>query len=153
MCSTRAQLGYRRGFAVYDEHASLKLIKKLKDKVEGGSGAALKTSQQEKAEELSAGAVQAIISAAKNDAYDAQSFRASPPRRNTDMGQQRLRLVAQVFELYQKTLRDENIIDFDDMASGLRGPNPQGCHGPPNRATATANPSAASLACQPPLQA
>ena len=111
------QLGYRRGFAVYDEYASLKLIKKLKEKVEGGSGAAVKTSKQEKDDELSAAAVQAIISAAKNDAYDAQAFRASPPRRNQQMGQQRLRVVASVFELYQQTLREENIIDFDDMAS------------------------------------
>ena len=57
------------------------MIKKHKERVEGASPA-VRTSDQKAADELSAGAVQAIISAAKNDGYDAQRFRESPPRRN-----------------------------------------------------------------------
>ena len=111
------ELPYKRGFAVYDEYASLKLIKKLKLRIEGGpkTGAAVQTGEQKKKEEFSAGAVQSIISAAKNDMYDAQSFRSNPPVKLHSLGPARLSLVASVFEAYQQALRDENVIDFDDM--------------------------------------
>ncbi|EOD08642.1 hypothetical protein EMIHUDRAFT_44073, partial [Emiliania huxleyi CCMP1516] len=111
------ELPYRSGFAVYDEYSSLKLIKKLKMRLEGGSatGAAEQTAEQKKKDDFSAGAVQAIISAAKNDMYDAQRFRLHPPAKLRALGAQKLRLAAAVFEGYQQTLRDENIIDFDDM--------------------------------------
>ena len=112
-----AELGYRRGFAVYDEYASLKLIRKLKERVEGGasSGGGVRTKEQKDKDELSAGAVQAIISAAKNDAYNATSFRQRPPSRQLGLPSAKLSMVTQVFELYERTMREENIIDFDDM--------------------------------------
>jgi len=76
----------------------------------------VKTSEQKKSDELSAGNVQAIISAAKNDGHDAKSFRMNPPRRNlVALGPAKLAMVAAVFELYEQTMRKENIIDFDDM--------------------------------------
>ena len=48
------ELPYKRGFAVYDEYASLKLIKKLKLRIEGGpkTGAAVQTGEQKKKEEF-----------------------------------------------------------------------------------------------------
>jgi DNA helicase-2/ATP-dependent DNA helicase PcrA len=111
------ELGYRRGFAVYDEYASLKLIRKLKERVEGGapSGGAQRTKEQKEQDELSAAAVQALISAAKNDGHDAASFREHPPRRVHHLPAARLSQVSQVFALYEETMRRENIIDFDDM--------------------------------------
>lgn len=109
------ELGYRRGFTVYDEHAALKLIKKLKERVEGGKTAQVRTRKQKKDEELSAGTVQAVISAAKNDGYDAHSFRTEPPLRYESFGAEQLGIITSVFELYQQTLRSENIIDYDDM--------------------------------------
>ena len=111
-------LAYRSGFAVYDEYASLKLIKKLKTRLEGGAitGAAQRTRAQKDKDDFSAGTVQAIISSAKNEGYDAQAFRAAPPHKLLRaLPPSRLNLVAAVFEQYQATMRAENIIDFDDM--------------------------------------
>ena len=111
-------LMYRSGFAVYDEHAALKLIKKISKKIEGGAatGAAEQTKDQKANEDFTAGRVQSIISAAKNDMYDASSFRANPPAKlRATMSASELRLVSAVFDGYQEALRAENIIDFDDM--------------------------------------
>ena len=77
--------------------------------MEGGRGPALPSKEQKAKEELSAGSVQAIISAAKNDAYDAKAFRANPPKRNRDLGATRLGMVSTVFELYEAAMREENI--------------------------------------------
>lgn len=111
-----AEFGYFRGFTVYDDYAALKLITKLKEKVEGVSMAGKKTSQTKKKEELRASVVQAIISAAKNDGYDAKRFRANTPtRRLGQFSEKDLILVASVFELYEKTMREENVVDYDDM--------------------------------------
>ncbi|KOO22947.1 ATP-dependent DNA helicase [Chrysochromulina tobinii] len=111
------ELGYRRGFTVYDEDSSLKLMQKIKSRVEGGkaTGAAKQTSEQAAKEEFSAGAVQSIISAAKNDGYDAATFRAQPPRRLAAMPTEQLALVGRVFTEYEATMRAENTVDFDDM--------------------------------------
>ena len=111
------ELGYRRGFIVYDEHASLKLVQKLKEKAEGGrpTGAAQQTAEQRATNELSAGAVQSIISAAKNEGYDAATFRAQPPRRLVTMPTEQLALIGRVFGEYEATMRAENTVDFDDM--------------------------------------
>ena len=110
---------YRRGFAVYDEHYSLKLIQKIKARIEGSS-AAVKTADQQKRDDFSAAAVQSIISAAKNEGYDSETFRATPPSQLVlpqlrQLGSEELKLVGRVFAEYEKTMRAENIIDFDDM--------------------------------------
>ena len=107
------ELGYRRGFAVYDENASLKLIRKLQDRVKGGRTPEKRTKSQKKSEEMSSGRVQAIISAAKNDGHDAQSFRTGAAKYSDSPAE--LQIVLSVFELYQQTMREENIIDYDDM--------------------------------------
>lgn len=48
---------------------------------------------QKARDEFTAGAVQSIISAAKNDGYHAATFRAQPPRRLCSMPTEQLALV------------------------------------------------------------
>ena len=68
-------------------------------RIEGGSGAASKTEEQQSQEDFSASAVQALISAAKNEQYDAARYRSEPPRHA--MSAQRFELVCAVFKEYE----------------------------------------------------
>ena len=87
---------YSRGFGVYDETETLKVIRDIIRKTLGWT-----------VEEAKPSDYQALISSAKNHGFfDAHSYATSPGARQS---------VARVFALYEETLRSRNQIDFDDM--------------------------------------
>lgn len=87
---------YRRGFGVYDEHDSLKIITSIVRKELGWTQ-----------EDATPSHYQARISYAKNQGISEYMKYLSSPDMEPD--------VARVFELYEKTCRARNQIDFDDM--------------------------------------
>ena len=87
---------YRRGFGIYDETESLKVIRDIMRKTLGWT-----------AEEAQPSEYQALISSAKSHGLsDSQSYATSKQAKVK---------VAKVFALYEETLRLRNQIDFDDM--------------------------------------
>ena len=87
---------YRRGFGVYDETETLKVVRDILRKQLGYS-----------VEEAQPSEFQSLISSAKNSGiYEASTYMKSKHAR---------RDVARVFVLYEKILRERNQIDFDDM--------------------------------------
>ena len=93
--------GYRRGFAVYDEYYSLKLIRTILKELEVDT------------EELTAVAIQAIISASKNQFLTADEFSRTPPSARLTAGH--IALCSRVFSEYEKRMKASNTIDYDDM--------------------------------------
>jgi DNA helicase-2/ATP-dependent DNA helicase PcrA len=101
----------RRGFGVYDELESRKLVGHImRHDVEGAAAAAAGEGEQP----LKPSAVQSLISTAKNEGMDAAAFAAGAAQRGghttTDWA-----LVAEVFRRYEEALAARNVIDFDDM--------------------------------------
>ena len=92
----------RRGFAVYDQAAMIKLCGRcISEKPPVGLG-------WDKAE-IKPARVQSAISAAKNAGFDAATYAAAVRDGYADPA------VAKVFALYEATLRQRNAVDFDDM--------------------------------------
>ncbi|HET6891887.1 MAG TPA: 3'-5' exonuclease, partial [Pyrinomonadaceae bacterium] len=89
---------YSRSFTVYDQDDSLRLIRNcLKD-----------LGHDEKY--LTARAVQAAISAAKNRGESVTAYSAK-----AEYADQRRASIAQVYELYEQRLHGNNALDFDDL--------------------------------------
>lgn len=90
-------LGYTRSFSIYDEKDAKKIVSEALDE----------SRLDDKA--LSADTVAAVISKAKNEALSPQEYAEeyAEAYRAAD--------VAKVYALYQKKLRDNNAMDFDDL--------------------------------------
>ena len=98
--------GITQGFAIYDQAAMIKLVGQcVSAKPPVGLGL-------DKAD-VKPNVVQSLISSAKNAGLDAARY--GELARNGYDGASRT--VAEVFELYEKTLVARNAVDFDDMLS------------------------------------
>ncbi|HKY28264.1 MAG TPA: UvrD-helicase domain-containing protein [Pyrinomonadaceae bacterium] len=89
---------YSRTFTVYDQDDSLRLIRNCLKEL----------GLDEK--QLAPRAVQAAISAAKNRGESATSYAAQ-----AEYGDQRRASIAQVYQLYETRLHNNNALDFDDL--------------------------------------
>ena len=94
------RLGYDSNFTVYDTADSRALLKRLLREA-GAEDADIKPQQ-----------AAAIISNAKNELKDAEDF-----ARNADRSNPKERIVAEVFEGYERELKRNNAFDFDDLIS------------------------------------
>ena len=92
------RLGYDSNFTVYDTADSRALLKRLLREA-GAEDADIKPQQ-----------AAAIISNAKNELKDAEDF-----ARNADRSNPKERIVAEVFEGYERELKRNNAFDFDDL--------------------------------------
>ncbi|CAH0375535.1 unnamed protein product [Pelagomonas calceolata] len=94
----------KRGFAVYDQAAMIKLCGRcIAEKPPVGLG-------WDKSE-IKPARVQSAISSLKNAGFDASSYADLTKEGYGD------RIVSRVFDLYEKTLQQRNAVDFDDMLS------------------------------------
>lgn len=89
------KLGWKRSFAVYDELDQLALVKKIMKERE--------ISQ----DQFNPRAMLAVISRAKGELESVEKYMSGE-----SMFQ---RIVARVYEAYQKTLKENNALDFDDL--------------------------------------
>lgn len=94
------RLGYDSNFTVYDTSDSRALLKRLLREA-GAEDADIKPQQ-----------AAAIISNAKNELKDAEDF-----ARNADRSNPKERIVAEVFQGYERELKRNNAFDFDDLIS------------------------------------
>ena len=90
------RLGYARGFTIYDEADSLRMVKRAMDELEIDP------------KRFAPRAVRSHLSAAKNRLQDPQSYRES-------QGSFFEQTVADVFALYEKRMHEANAMDFDDL--------------------------------------
>lgn len=93
------RLGWSRGFTIFDQDQSLRLVKKVQEQV----GLDPKRWNPK--------ALRAEMSNAKNQLVAAEAFAAE----NVGSFDLLVRAVAKVFPAYQKALRDQNAFDFDDL--------------------------------------
>jgi DNA helicase-2/ATP-dependent DNA helicase PcrA len=98
------RLGYNSNFTVYDTGDTRALLKRLLREA-GAEDADIKPQQ-----------AAAIISNAKNDLKDAEDF-----ARNADRSNPKERIVAEVFQAYERELKRNNAFDFDDLISETVG--------------------------------
>jgi len=89
-------LGYNRYFAIYDTDDQLRLIKKLMEQYQVSS------------DHFNPKAIQGTISNAKNDMITAKKY-------ETQAGNLFEEKTAIIFKAYQKALRKNNAMDFDDL--------------------------------------
>ena len=95
------ELPYRRGFSVYDDYESTKVVREvLQDQ------GLLPRRGEDSEGMLSPSAVQARISALKNGQVSPADY-ARWPKRDP--------IVATAFAAYEAVLRERNVIDYDDM--------------------------------------
>ncbi len=89
------RLGFGKSFVIYDDADQLSLIKKIfRD-------------MQISEEQFNPKAVRAVISKAKGELQSVEDFVSGESRFE--------RVMAKVYEAYQKSLRDNNALDFDDI--------------------------------------
>lgn len=94
----------RRGFAVYDQAAMIKLCGRcISEKPPVGLG-------WDKSE-VKPARIQSVISSLKNAGFDATTYAELTAEGHGD------RIVSRVFGLYEKTIHQRNAVDFDDMLS------------------------------------
>jgi DNA helicase-2/ATP-dependent DNA helicase PcrA len=90
------RLGYRRAFTIYDEADSLRMVKRCIEELEIDP------------KRFPPRAIRAQISAAKNTLTDVEAYREA-------QGGYFERTVADVFELYERRMREASAMDFDDL--------------------------------------
>ena len=98
------RLGHDSNFTVYDTGDTRALLKRLLREA-GAEDADIKPQQ-----------AAAIISNAKNELKDAEDF-----ARNADRSNPKERIVAEVFQAYERELLRNNAFDFDDLISETVG--------------------------------
>jgi len=101
LISNIERIGYRSGFAIYDADDSLALIKRI-----------LKESPYY-GEDIRPASVKYGISGAKNDGYNADTYLTQFGDFDPDMFLHEV--TAYVFDQYEKTLKANNALDFDDL--------------------------------------
>jgi DNA helicase-2/ATP-dependent DNA helicase PcrA len=89
------KIGYKKSFVIYDDSDQLALVKKI-----------MKV-REISAEQFNPRAMLAVISKAKGELQSASDYISSESFFE--------RIVAGVYEAYQKTLRENNALDFDDI--------------------------------------
>ena len=89
------KLGYKKSFVIYDDSDQLALVKKIMKEKEIS------------AEQFNPRAMLAVISKAKGELQSVEDYISGESFFE--------RIVAQVYEAYQKILRDNNALDFDDI--------------------------------------
>jgi DNA helicase-2/ATP-dependent DNA helicase PcrA len=94
------RLGHNSNFTIYDSGDSRAILKRLIREMGGDI------------HKLTPAGVSAIISNAKNELADAESF-----ARGADMADPIQRMIAEIFHRYQRELRRNNAFDFDDLIS------------------------------------
>jgi len=90
------KLGYSKSFTIYDQSDSLRMIKRVMEELDIDS------------KRFPARAIQSNISGAKNELLDAGSYASRQGSYFEDT-------VAQVYELYEKRMVENNAMDFDDL--------------------------------------
>jgi len=90
------KLGYSKSFTIYDQSDSLRMIKRVMEELDID------------AKRFPARAIQSNISGAKNELLDAESYASRQGSYFEDT-------VAQVYELYEKRMVENNAMDFDDL--------------------------------------
>ena len=94
------RLGHNSNFTIYDSGDSRAILKRLIRDMGGDI------------HKLTPAGVSAIISNSKNELADAESF-----ARTADMSDPVQRMLAEIFDRYQRELRRNNAFDFDDLIS------------------------------------
>jgi DNA helicase-2/ATP-dependent DNA helicase PcrA len=94
------RLGHNSNFTIYDSGDSRAILKRLIRDMGGDI------------HKLTPAGVSAIISNAKNELADAESF-----ARGADMADPIQRMIAEIFHRYQRELGRNNAFDFDDLIS------------------------------------
>jgi DNA helicase II / ATP-dependent DNA helicase PcrA len=89
------KIGYKKSFVIYDDSDQLALVKKIMKEKEIS------------AEQFNPRAMLAVISKAKGELQSVEDYITGESFFE--------RIVARVYEAYQKTLRDNNALDFDDI--------------------------------------
>lgn len=89
------KIGYKKSFVIYDDSDQLALVKKIMKEKEIS------------AEQFNPRAMLAVISKAKGELQSVEDYISGESIFQ--------RIVARVYETYQKTLRDNNALDFDDI--------------------------------------
>jgi DNA helicase II / ATP-dependent DNA helicase PcrA len=90
------KLGYSKSFTIYDQSDSLRMIKRVMEELDIDT------------KRFPARAVQSTISGAKNELVDSVSYSERQGSYFEDT-------VAQVYELYEKRMVENNAMDFDDL--------------------------------------
>jgi DNA helicase-2/ATP-dependent DNA helicase PcrA len=90
------KLGYSKSFTIYDQSDSLRMIKRVMEELDVDS------------KRFPARAIQSGISGAKNELVDAEAY----AQRQGSFFEEK---VAQVYELYEKRMVENNAMDFDDL--------------------------------------
>lgn len=90
------KLGYSKSFTIYDQSDSLRMIKRVMEELDIDS------------KRFPARAIQSNISGAKNELLDADAYSSRQGSYFEDT-------VAQVYELYEKRMLENNAMDFDDL--------------------------------------
>ncbi|MFA6193806.1 MAG: UvrD-helicase domain-containing protein [Parcubacteria group bacterium] len=89
------KIGYKKSFVIYDDSDQLALVKKIMKEKEIS------------ADQFNPRAMLAVISKAKGELQSVEDYITGESFFE--------RIVARVYEAYQKTLRDNNALDFDDL--------------------------------------
>jgi DNA helicase-2/ATP-dependent DNA helicase PcrA len=89
------KIGYKKSFVIYDDSDQLALVKKIMKEKEIS------------ADQFNPRAMLAVISKAKGELQSVEDYISGESFFE--------RIVARVYEAYQKTLRDNNALDFDDI--------------------------------------
>src|SRR5262249_48219871 len=90
------RLGYSRGFTIYDEADSLRVLKRCLSQLGGDP------------QRFPPRAVRSQISRAKNQLIDAEAYGEAPAGPFEEV-------VAEAFPLYEKRMLEANAMDFDDL--------------------------------------
>jgi len=90
------RLGYSRSFTIYDESDSLRMLKRCMQELHIDP------------KRYPPRAIRSQISGAKSELVDAESYVAKPQDELTEV-------VAHLYPLYEKWMRDANSMDFDDL--------------------------------------
>ena len=90
------RLGYSRGFTIYDESDSLRMLKRCMEELHVDP------------KRYPPRAIRSQISGAKNQLVDADSYVPLPEDKLAEV-------VADVYPLYEKRMRDASAMDFDDL--------------------------------------
>ncbi len=90
------RLGYKRGFSIYDDADSVRMVKRCMDELDVDP------------KRYPARTIKSRISDAKNRLIDAETFRE-------EQGSYFEAIVADVYAMYEKQMHDNNAMDFDDL--------------------------------------
>ena len=106
----------RRGFGVYDEAESRKLVAQIMKEI--GVPPAAEVAEEEAP--LKPSVVHSLISAAKNEGHDVASFVACAQQQQPPQRQQGdWELIGEVFRHYEELLDARNVVDFDECVRCL----------------------------------